>query len=537
MGEEVGCLTAKLPFTVFIQGDVVSLFRRSLLAAVVLSAVLVPIASAQVAPPSTGFEDNDGAAWTTHEEELAFLEAVDAGSERVKIDVVGTTAEGRPLHLVQIGFPTPKSVGEAREGVVELHICSQHGNEPAGREACLQQIRNLAFTDDPAITAALSSMTVLFIPAANPDGRAADTRANSLGTDLNRNHLEITELETIAMGEVVRDWRPDLNLDHHEYGPATPALYDDDLLYLWPRNLNVDDAVHDAAKSFAVDVLNPCAAAAGYSSDEYGLQAAGDLDLQQTAGDEDDGISRNAAGLRHGLGILVESAVTQDPGRPGEIQANENMKRRVASQVSVIDCALDFMAEQGPAISAITDASRANAIVEGRDRTEPTFFDGQDEDTTITGGEESSTSFQDPPFCGFRIGADLQSSEVTTTLQVHGITAVADGPDQFVTMAQEAEPVIGLLLDDRGSRKLISAEGLGDCSAFAAPTPVSSPTSAPAASSTPTPAPATPTPAPAPAASPTTTSAPTPGGGLPATGGGAALMGLVLATTAARRRR
>ena len=77
------------------------------LGAFVAAAALAPVSRAAVAPPQTGFEKNNGAAWTTHEEELSFLAEVDALSERVSVDVIGKTKEGRPLHLVKLGDPAP----------------------------------------------------------------------------------------------------------------------------------------------------------------------------------------------------------------------------------------------------------------------------------------------------------------------------------------------------------------------------------------------------------------------------------------------
>src|SRR5687767_10013834 len=139
---------------------------RALLAAL---ALLVAPAAAVAAPPTTGFESSGGAAFTTHEEELAFLAAVAAGSERVRLDVIGQSAQGRPLHLLQVAAP-PVGPETARERPTAMLVCSQHGNEPAGREACLALLRDLAYTDDPALVSLLSSTTLLFVPSANPDG-------------------------------------------------------------------------------------------------------------------------------------------------------------------------------------------------------------------------------------------------------------------------------------------------------------------------------------------------------------------------------
>ena len=423
-------------------------------------AVVAAPAGAQTVP-TTEFEDNGGTDWTSHEGEVAFLEAVASLSPRVALEVTGTTVSGMPLHLVTIGHPVPRSLAGADSLPVELHVCTQHGNEPAGREACLIAIRDLALTDDPALVDQLSSQVTLFVPTANPDGRAANTRTNSDGADLNRQHLEVDHPEVRAIGRVIRDWRPDITVDHHEYS-GTPVTYDDDLTILWPRNKNVHRPLRDLARDYVIEWMKPCAAEDGFTMDEYGLQSVSagpvDIDLVQTAGDHDDGISRNAAGLRHSMGILIES------------NALGAMADRVAAHQSTIDCTLEWMRTNADAARAVTDESRAAKVIEGRDRTEPTWFDGQDEDTTVeglvVGSRTESTSFQDPPFCGFRLSDEQVTDEVLTAFDVHGIDHQSLDDGAFVSMAQEAEPVIGLLLDERGFRHLVAAEGLDDCSAF-----------------------------------------------------------------------
>lgn len=79
------------------------------------AALVVPrvgaLASVPASAPKTGFETRGGASWTTHDEELAFLKAVARGSKRLTLDVIGKTAQGRPLHLASLGAPTPRGTG------------------------------------------------------------------------------------------------------------------------------------------------------------------------------------------------------------------------------------------------------------------------------------------------------------------------------------------------------------------------------------------------------------------------------------------
>lgn len=102
--------------------------RRTAVAAA-LAALAVPfaIAPAEAAhrPPRTGFETSEGKRWTGEAEEREFLAAVDRGSDRVSVDRVGTTEQGRPLRLVRVGRERPGAT-------TVLLICSQHGTSRPG---------------------------------------------------------------------------------------------------------------------------------------------------------------------------------------------------------------------------------------------------------------------------------------------------------------------------------------------------------------------------------------------------------------------
>jgi hypothetical protein len=434
-----------------------------------LTLALAPAALAQ--GPQTGFEQSDGATFTTHEQEVAFLAAVDAGSPRATVSVIGTTKTGKPLHLVELG-----SAGSAaaRSRPTAMMTCSQHGNEPAGREACLRMLRDLAFTTDPALVSLLETTTLLFIPAANPDGREANTRGNSEGTDINRDHLGLDTPEARAMAKVVLDYQPELALDLHEYGPSMPVIYDDSMLWLWPRNLNTDAAVHDLALEFGRKYIEPAADEAGYTTDEYGQYEVADNDVQQTAGDADEGIMRNAMGLRHVLGILVETRVDadarQDPGEVADEAAVQ--RRRVQSHYVVLQSMLKFMRERGAEAARVTQEAIRRKAEEGARQSAPLYFGGAD--------NQAPTAEQtvNPPPCGYALTAQ-QVTDLGPRLELHGIQSFISPKGPFVSLAQPAEPLIPLLLDERGLRtKSKGTPVMGDCPG--APTPALPPATGPA---------------------------------------------------------
>jgi hypothetical protein len=43
--------------------------------------------------------------------------------------------QGRPLQLVQVGDPAPRSVDEAARGSVLMYVCSVHGDDGSPRPA------------------------------------------------------------------------------------------------------------------------------------------------------------------------------------------------------------------------------------------------------------------------------------------------------------------------------------------------------------------------------------------------------------------
>lgn len=390
--------------------------------------------------PRTAFETNGGNEWTTLEQEDAFLTEVDERSDVMSLETVGTTPQGRPITLVRLGQAQDATAGEVPTSMLQ---CLQHGNEPAAREACLRYVRDLALATDKTTTKLLKKSAVLILPTANPDGRAANTRANSEGVDINRDHLLLQTVEAQTIARLIRDESPDTVTDVHEYG-GTPGTYDRDLIYLWPRNLNVDDRTYGLARELNEVYTERSVRDAGFTSGIYG-QTLTDPPVQ-VAGDEDERIFRNMVGLRHVAGQLIE---TYTRTRPGETTA-DNRNRRVNSHVAALDGAIDFFDARGGVLAAQSDAAAKRATAEGRSGKGQFFFGGAD--------NEAPTESQavDAP-CGYTVDA-AQLAQVAQTLDLHGIeTTPAAGGGAQVTMGQPARGVIPFLLDGRAPHSPVDA--------------------------------------------------------------------------------
>ena len=182
------------------------------------------------------------------------LDAIKAESldGRMSVEVFGQSAGGRPMYLVTFNqlvthdqrkafqnwekiradaIDDPAKAQNRLEkvgGDFKIPIFIQaaiHGNEYEGVDASMQLINRLATTPygtDPAVDAILDHALVVFNSDQNPDGRAAGTRANGNGFDLNRDFLTQSQPEVHASVSVMQKWLfPDM-LDQHGY--VTPTL-------------------------------------------------------------------------------------------------------------------------------------------------------------------------------------------------------------------------------------------------------------------------------------------------------------------------
>ncbi len=182
------------------------------------------------------------------------LEAIKAESPdgRMTVEIFGHSAGGRSMYLVTINaletlqqrgdFARWQKIrrdslthpGAAQERLSEfgdafklpLFIQSAiHGNEYEGVDAMMVLINKLATTpygSDPEVDDVLDHAILVFNVDQNPDGRAAGTRANGNGFDLNRDFLTQSQPEVQASVGVMQKWLFADMLDQHGY--ATPTL-------------------------------------------------------------------------------------------------------------------------------------------------------------------------------------------------------------------------------------------------------------------------------------------------------------------------
>lgn len=363
------------------------------------------------APNKTGFESRNGSEWTSLAEEERFLRELDRTSERVKVSEIGRSLQERPIRLVTVGPPRTRE--EIAAGSSVLFVCAQHGTEPAGREACLQEARESV--------QGIGANTLLVIPTANPDGLATGERGNREGIDTNRDHLELSTPEAKAIAAVMRDYRPDLVGDFHEYkdeGASDVLLSNPDTLHL-----NVDASIRKLTSH-----LN------GYA--ERALRAGRfESGLYPTlTPNANEGVLRQQAALRHSPSLLVETP------RRGTLSP----LRRVAAHRAASGAILRMFDERRGELARSTLAARRRSVAAGASGRGRYYF-------------ESPERYTSTLPCGYGLSDD-EYFEVDARLSLHGVGATRMGESWRVSTAQASRPTIGLLLDERSPEELIEAD-------------------------------------------------------------------------------
>jgi hypothetical protein len=419
----------------------------------------------------TQWELTQAAQFTNDVNEYAYTAMLDAASDRVRVVEIGRTIQNRPINMFIIGYPAPPPTAAAVSNhPAALVNCNVHGNEPSSREACLILARELAFAQDARTIDILTHTTVLLVPTINGDGRAANTRGNATGQDLNRDHSLLRQPETFALSEMLRDYTPESAFDGHEFGNNQAG----DLPTLPPRHQNVAQSIFDESQNMITGWFYSHGSADGWWYCPYGCQGGGNVGLSEET------ILRNTMGLKNTTGSLLEARSAGGATRPNEGNAQNNRRRKTYSALYTYQQFLDYFRANYPAIEeAVEEAIRFQVSNTGRivfrgSRPIPAFpapHPGEAPPPINAPGPDEI--LEDPP-CGYFLSEEQYSSvlnddpdvpvELRTSaaerLAAHGI-AVQHAPDRgfgpgyLVPMPQSLRGLIPLLLDGQAAEPMV----------------------------------------------------------------------------------
>ena len=234
---------------------------------------------------------------------VAYFQALDANSDRIKVEVLGPTVDGRPLIAATIASPEtlrnlaryieiqgkladprlvakPEAEKLMEEGkVVVMITCSIHSIEVASTQTAVEFAYRMATAGDRKTRAILENAIFLLVPSLNPDGVeiVRNWYQKTLGTpyegtsppelyhrfvghDNNRDWYIFSQPETrMVVAKLHNRWRPQIVYDVHQQGPNASRMFVPP--WMDPVEPNVDPYVVQLSNMFGMGMATDLTAA------------------------------------------------------------------------------------------------------------------------------------------------------------------------------------------------------------------------------------------------------------------------------------
>ena len=281
------------------------------------AAVAARFPAPQVVYATPAFAPGHGGFTTNAELRAALREMVRnalpaIGRAGVTLLPLGTSQKGVALQavLLTLSADTSPAALLASSRPTVLLVGQQHGDEPAGSEALLVLAQQLA---GGPLQGLLERINVLIFPRANPDGAAAGQRMTASGIDANRDHLLLKTPEAQAQAQLVREYRPVVVVDAHEYPVAGRYLEKFgtvqrfDALVQYAMTANLAPFITRASEEWFRRPMIASLAGQGLSTEWYYTTSADLADKKVSMGGTQPDTGRNVNGLKNAISILIES--------------------------------------------------------------------------------------------------------------------------------------------------------------------------------------------------------------------------------------
>ena len=263
---------------------------------------------------------------TSHSELTDFIKEVDSSSDLIKTEVLTKSVEGRELFVV---YFSEGEFGADENKIKILIFAQQHGNEQSGKEAALLLINELQKPENQYL---FDKIDFALIPQMNPDGSEKNQRRNGNGMDLNRNHLILTEPETIALHKFFNKYLFEVTMDVHEYWPFGEEWKklgyrrNFDVTVGAVTNINISDKIRNISYQKYLPFIFNFISEKGYSVFHYlpGGPVGANY-LRYSTFDINDG--RQSFGIQNTLSFIQE-------GMNGENYSTDNIEHRAKGQMT-----------------------------------------------------------------------------------------------------------------------------------------------------------------------------------------------------------
>lgn len=302
----------------------------------------------------TPLEKNNFQKITLYDEITDYVNRVDKESELVTVEVIGQSVEGRNLYAVKF---SKSEIGNDDSKTKVLIFAQQHGNEQSGKEGSLLLINELLKPENQYL---FDKIDFVLIPQMNPDGSEKNQRRNANSMDLNRNHLILTEPETIAMHKLYNKYLFEVTMDVHEYAPYGETYkqygyrHNNDEELGVNTNTNIDENIRTMQKKFYLPYIEKYFEDRNFSYFEYSPGGPPEIDyIRHSTFDINDG--RQSLGIQNTFSFIQE-------GLNGKDIYVDNIKHRAEGQMTGMLGLLEFVYKNKDEIKNLVSEGRKNLI-------------------------------------------------------------------------------------------------------------------------------------------------------------------------------
>lgn len=304
-------------------------------------------------PQQTPLEKNNYEKLTSYEELTEFIYLLDSLSDFLNIEVIGQSVEGRNLYALKF---SDSEFGNDTSKIKALIFAQQHGDEQSGKEGALLLASKLI---QPNLIGLLKYIDFALIPQMNPDGSEIDTRFNAKKMDLNRNHLILTEPETIALHKLFDEYLFEATMDVHEYFPYTEdylqygyiKYFDEQVGTL--TNPNVSERIRKFSSEEYLPFIKSYLNERNFSFHNYIPGGPPEINLiRYSTYDINDG--RQSLGIQNSFSFIQEGKNGRD--------STDNIRNRAEGQFQGMLAFLGFCSEHKDKIKSMIKEERSKLI-------------------------------------------------------------------------------------------------------------------------------------------------------------------------------
>ena len=285
---------------------------------------------------------------------MEYLQELAAESDILTISIIGQSVQGRDIPALY--FSLDNDFGSRRdEKLVVLIYCQQHGNEPSGKEAALVVARDLVNEGRRL----LDEIDLILVPMVNPDGADMNQRRNGNNMDLNRNHVILSEPESLALHSLFLKWMPEVTLDVHEFNASRTTWFtagfikDAEEMFDIVSNLNIAPEIIELSIDTLLPEVGGILKDKGFRFHRYTVGGPPDISrIRHSTTNINDG--RQSMGIYNTFSFIFEGKRFND--------LITIIERRTDGQAAAMQAFLETMGGHREEIINITNAARQDLL-------------------------------------------------------------------------------------------------------------------------------------------------------------------------------